>query len=371
MFFHLTSRDRALSLLLSCSLLVISSAIPAGHRSENVQQEPMSPRAAVRGDFDGELSAGLFWPDALEWNVNALFTEDDRRALANKMRTLSVVSLEQGCGSMKNRLATLEDGTPVCCRYRDGGKQLRGDVYSYHFNRLLGMWNIPPTVAVKLDLSSKQWRNVRANATQAGWKSGFSIVISQFVNELQDEHFPSSLRNRSSLFPLTATSLLNLSIPDVKQLMEWTDMIVFDFIIGHNDRLFNALLNSKWNSHMMERAVHNLKKTKYSDLVFLDNESGFEFGYDVAEKEEEYFKLQISFLERICVFRSSTIRALSKLGSVGNTPPSAVLERYIRHVDPSSYSALSVWRTRSQKEFDQRVRKTLERVHECTLLVSR
>ena len=322
---------------------------------------------------DGDLPAQLFWPDALDWNVNALFTEEDRRILAKKMRTLRVVSLEEGCGRMKNRLATLEDGTRVCCRYRDNGNQLRGDVYAYHFNRLLGMWNVPPTVAVQVDLSvsSRQWRDVRHTAMNAGWKNGDAIVVSQFVEELKEEYFPSALKNISFL-PLTAVSVSNLSSIDVKQLIEWTDMILFDFISGHTDRLFNALLNSKWNDHMMEMPVHNLKKTvPSSDLVLLDNESGFEFGYVVAEQTGEYRKLQTNFLERICVFRASTITALMKLGSSQNTPPSVVLENYIRHTDLQSYSALRVWKTQSQSEFDARVRETLSRVHECARIVNR
>ena len=331
----------------------------------SVARESNAEENSEREAFDN-LPASLFWPDALEWNLRPLFTEEDRRILAKKMRTLNVVSLEEGCGRMKNRLATLEDGTRVCCRYRDNGNQLRGDVYAYHFNRLLGMWNVPPTIAVKVDLSSPQWRNVKAAAAEAGWASGATIVVSQLVEELEEEYFPSVLKTASSL---TASSAANLSTVEIKRVMEWTDMIVFDFVIGHTDRLFNTLLNSKWNSHMMEKPVHNLKKTvSSSDLVLLDNESGFDFGYVAAKQKEEYYRLQITFLEKICVFRAPTVRALVKLGNIDgkeDTPPSALLEKYIRQVDPLSFSALRIWRDSSQQEFSERVKETLKRVREC------
>lgn len=343
-------------------------------------QDPTLHLSVNGGGFsDGDLAvSNLFWSESTESGaVRPLFAEEDRKTLAKKMRKLKVVSLEPGCGRMKNRLATLEDGTRVCCRYRENGNQLRGDLYAYHFNRLLGMWNVPATVAVKVDLAGKQWRNVSKAAEQAGWKSGVSIIASQVVEDLQDEYFPPELLNTSAGLPLTSLSASNPSVESKKRLMQWTDMIVFDYIIGHNDRLFNALLNSKWNSHMMEKPVHNLKKiATSSELVLLDNESGFEFGYTAAKQKEEYRQLQITFLDRICVFRRPTIGLLMRLGrgpeDGGGAPsPSARLENYIREVDLQSFTGVRKWKTQFQTEFDERVRRTLDRVHECALLVSR
>ena len=314
----------------------------------------------------------LFWPDTLEWKANPPLTKEDAKTFATKVRTLPFVSLEKGCGRMKNRLATLEDGTRVCCRYRDNGNQLRGDVYAYHLSTLLGMWNVPPTAAIKVDLSSKQWRSVRDEVGEAEWKNNAVISVSLYVDGLEEEYFPPVLRNSSSA-TLTTFNLVNISTAETKQLMQWTDMIVFDFVMGHTDRLFNALLNSKWNSHMMEKPVHNLKKTASSSkLVLLDNESGFDIGYVAAKQKEEYYRLQAAFLKRICVFREQTIEALRKLGSTGSTKlsPGAVLDRYIQQVDPLSYSLLRKWRTQSQMEFNARVEELQNRLNECVSLVT-
>lgn len=345
-----------------CSLLLMVSSLAKSASLVAIDQKTLE-----HTDLGRDNHSQLFWPAKDERKVNPLFTEEDRRILVKKMSTLKVISLEEGCGRMKNRLATLEDGTRVCCRYRDNSHLLRGDVFSYHFSRLLGMWNVPTTAAMKVDLSSRQWSSVREKAAEAGWKNGASIAISQFVDELKEEYFPSVLKNLSSP-PLTESRVANSPESEKKQLVEWTDMIVFDFIIGHNDRLFNALLNSKWNSHMMEKPVHNLKKTaSTSDLVLLDNESGFDFGYVAAKQKEEYYGLQIAFLERICVFREQTIRALIALDSTdtGGIPSSTTLENYIQQVDLHSYSALTKWRTQSKTEFDARVKETLKRIHKC------
>lgn len=357
-----------LRLLYCCCLLAMVSSLAKSAALVAIDQETRE-HASVNGLDDRGENRSLFWSDEAEKTVKSLFTEEDRRILVKKIHTLRVVSLEQGCGRMKNRIATLEDGTRVCCRYRDNVNLLRGDVFAYHLSRLLGMWNVPTTAAIKLDLFSLQWRSVREIATEAGWKNGASIAISQFVDDLKEEYFPSALRNASSP-PLTESSVANIPEAEIKRLVEWTDMIVFDYIIGHNDRLFNALLNSKWNSHMMEKPVHNLKKTaSTSDLVLLDNESSFDFGYIAAKQKEEYHGMQIAFLERICVFRAQTIRALLALDSTdteGGIPPSTALENYVRQVDLLSYSALHKWRTQSQTEFDARVREALKRVHKCT-----
>lgn len=357
-------------ILLMLSGLVRPASVAAIDRKTSTANGQKDAGQA-RADHDGldEFPSSLFWQETDECKVKAHFTEEDRRTLAKKMRSLSVVSLKPGCGRMKNRLATLEDGTRVCCRYRDNRNQIRGDVYAYHLSGLLSMWNVPSTAAVKLDLFSPQWCNVRETAIEAGWQNGATIAVSQFVDDLEEEFFPSLLKNASSP-SLTASSAAHASTAEMKRLMEWTDMIVFDFLIGHTDRLFNALLNSQWNSHMMEKPVHNLKRTaSSSDLVLLDNESGFDFGYIAAKQKDEYYRLQMTFLERICVFRAPTIRALIKLGSTDgeqSTPPSANLEKYIRQVDQRSYSALRKWRTQSQTEFDTRVKETLKRVRECS-----
>ena len=369
---------RIFHLAFCCCLLAMVSGSHAKPLIDDAVKIVPEPELLHLGDSfsnDDLAVSNLFWVESAESNaVQPIFSEKERKTLAKKMRKLKVVSLEPGCGRMKNRLATLEDGTRVCCRYRESGNQLRGDLYAYHFNRVLGMWNIPPTVAVKLDLKGKQWRNVSQAAEEAGWKNGVSIIASQVVDDLQDEYFPTELLNTSAALPLTLTLH---SVGSTRRLMQWTDMILFDYIIGHNDRLFNALLNSKWNSHMMEKPVHNLKKTAgTSDLVLLDNESGFEFGYVAAEQKEEYHRLQITFLDRICVFRRPTISSLMRLGSSsqgdrGSLSPSTHLENYIREFDLQSFTGVRKWKTQFQAEFDARVRRTLDRVHECALLVNR
>lgn len=343
-----------------CSAAAVDTHPRASHTASNE-----ATQAATPDDFP----ESLFWPDTLDQTVKAPFSEEDGKAFAEKARSLRVTRLEEGCGRMKNRLATLEDGTRVCCRYRDNVNELRGDLYSYHLNGLLGLWNAPPTAAVKVDLSGKQWSGVREAAREAGWKERAVVLLSLYIDGLHEEHIP--LLFKSGKYTLTSELFSNVSLTaeETKHLVQWTDMIVFDFVIGHTDRLFNILLNLKWNSHMMEKPVHNLKKTRSSDLVLLDNESGFWIGYTSGKQAQENYDLQAHFLKRLCVFRRQTIQALLKLSSVNGQPPSAVLEGYIQQVDPTSFSLLRRLKDHLQTEFNTRVKEIEKRLSQCASMV--
>lgn len=92
------------------------------------------------------------------------------------------------------------------------------------------------------------------------------------------------------------------------ELAQWSDLVVFDYLIAHLDRVVNNLYNFQWNADIMEAPAHNLAKDKSDLLLFLDNESGLLHGYRLLEKYEAYHSL---LLENLCVFRRSTIDQVS------------------------------------------------------------
>lgn len=105
----------------------------------------------------------------------------------------------------------------------------------------------------------------------------------------------------------------NVARPPLSSLVElaqWSDLVVFDYIIAHLDRVVNNLYNFQWNSEIMEAPAHNLAKNR-DLLLFLDNESGLLHGYRLLAKYEAYHSL---LLENLCVFRRSTINQVSKGG---------------------------------------------------------
>lgn len=99
------------------------------------------------------------------------------------------------------------------------------------------------------------------------------------------------------------------------ELAQWSDLIVFDYLIANLDRVVNNLYNYQWNADIMAAPAHNLaRQTNSQLLVFLDNESGLLHGYRLLKKYEAYHGL---LLDNLCVFRQPTIEALRQLRAYG------------------------------------------------------
>ena len=306
----------------------------------------------------------VYWNGDLESLMPALlFNSDSGKKFMSDARTKRVASLQKGCGRMKNRLAVFEDGTRVCCRYRDSLRDLRGDVYAYYFSGLLGLWNTPPVAVVTADFNSEQWKSVVAIAKEAGWMNGGYLIMSLFIDGLSGEYIPKLLREKHSELGTKSLSAANHTGEENIRLMQWSDMIVFDFLSGHMDRIFNTLANLQWNSKMMDKTVHNLEKTDSGTLVLLDNESTFWMGYVSGRKKSSNYDIQIEFLKRTCLFRKKTIEAVSKLLSSGR--PDVILEEYIKASDPYSYETMPKLNSWEREDFKSRLETVLEHIQLC------
>lgn len=303
----------------------------------------------------------VYWSEDIERRHQPPFTEEQRKDFVARVHSQRVTRLQTGCGRLKNRVATLEDGSRVCCRLRDRN-EFRGDLYSYFFNNLLGLWNIPPTTMVTLDLSSEQWSGVKSEAIEAGWEDRSNILMVMYVEGLQAEYIPDVLRPANAL--LTPDNVKNLTDSEQIRLLQWSDMIIFDFIVGHTDRLFNTLLNYQWNSHMLDRCVHNLEKTKSGKLVLMDNESGFWVGYASAEWKQTNYDFQVRFLKEICLFRRRTVMSLMQLLKSGQAD--VLLENYMQERDSASFTAVRKLKPKERIDFNQRLQTISDRILECS-----
>ena len=320
------------------------------------------------------VDGAVYWSRTLDAELSQqnLFSLKIGQDFASKVRNEEVVSLQNGCGRPKNLLAVLSDGTKVCCRYREKQwKELRGDLYAYHLNGYLNMWNVPPTLLVEVNFSSKQWKRVAMKAKEAGWQDRTKVALSLFVEDLNDEFIPIIMRNQDKNVSLTRERLSEMSLNDEKvfRLMQWTDMILFDFIIGHTDRLFNTLFNLQWNHAMLKKSVHNLEKTQSGKLVLIDNESGFWMGYSMGRSDQMKYELQVRFLKKMCIFRQSTVDKIRSLANMsqGSQPGDVQLEQFIKGSDMESYEMLEASLDSFQrKEFRSRLSVVVEQLQECS-----
>lgn len=284
--------------------------VSAGNRDYNMNGD--NKRSAPReGPVKlSPLEDGIFWNEWLEDTLPAGFTEEYALAWQKKARTYRVVKLEPGCGRISNQLATFADGTKACVRYGINADQVQGETLTYYLARLLGITNLPPLVLSQLDSDSEQWESVRTRIDGLQWNDRAVVSLTQWISNLTGVITPAPLRQESSGLHPALKELWNKTAVELLELMQWTDLIVLDYLTANFDRLVSNLFSLQWDSRVMERDTNNLLKTPRGDLVFIDNEAGLVHGFRVLNMWEKYHN---TVLSSVCVFRKRTTQRVAEL----------------------------------------------------------
>ncbi|XP_053283056.1 four-jointed box protein 1 [Pleuronectes platessa] len=253
---------------------------------------------------------GVFWGEWLEDLRHEGFTEEYARGWRERARTHRVVKLEPGCGRRSNQLATFADGTKACVRYGINADQVQGETLTYYLASLLGITNLPPLVLSQLSGDSEQWAAVRTRVDALQWSDRAVVSLTEWVSNLTGVVTPAPLRQESSGLHPVLEQLGNKTTPELLELMQWSDLILFDYLTANFDRLVSNLFSLQWDSRVMERDTNNLLKTPRGDLVFIDNEAGLVHGFRVLNMWEKYHS---TVLSSVCVFRRRTTERVEEL----------------------------------------------------------
>ncbi|XP_074488366.1 four-jointed box protein 1 [Sebastes fasciatus] len=272
-------------------------------------------RSALREVKSGSpvvvVEDGIFWSEWLEDQLPAIFTEDYARSWRERARTNRVVKLEPGCGRISNQLATFADGTKACVRYGINADQVQGETLTYYLATLLGITNLPPLVLSQLSGDSEQqWAAVRTRIGGLQWSDGAVVSLTEWVSNLTGVVTPAPLRQERSSGLHPDVELRNKTLLELLELMQWSDLIMFDYLTANFDRLVSNLFSLQWDSRVMERDTNNLLKTPRGDLVFIDNEAGLVHGFRVLNMWEKYHN---TVLGSVCVFRRRTVQRVAEL----------------------------------------------------------
>ncbi|XP_063336032.1 four-jointed box protein 1 [Pelmatolapia mariae] len=295
---------------LKTRLNLTNQPVSAGSRDYNMNGN--NKRSAPReGPVKlSPLEDGIFWNEWLEDTLPVGFTEEYAVAWQKKARTYRVVKLEPGCGRISNQLATFADGTKACVRYGINADQVQGETLTYYLARLLGITNLPPLVLSQLDSDSEQWESVRTRIDGLQWNDRAVVSLTQWISNLTGVITPAPLRQESSGLHPALKELWNKTATELLELMQWTDLIVLDYLTANFDRLVSNLFSLQWDSRVMERDTNNLLKTPRGDLVFIDNEAGLVHGFRVLNMWENYHN---TVLSSVCVFRKRTTQRVAEL----------------------------------------------------------
>lgn len=319
------------------------------------------------------VTDGVYWSHQVEALLPRGFTEQQVAAWRRRLRGAKVVGMEVGCGRMQNRRLLLEDGGEACARYRINTDQIQGEVFSYYLARLLHIPNLPPT-ALAVASSTQQdttWTSVHQQMATAQWSPEKPVVLTPWLPRLRPVLVPRELRQpgvrdetgninvHNNLHP--SLSLLgNRSLEGLVELVQWSDLIVFDYLNANVDRLVNNMFNLQWNSDMMRSATHNLESQSGDGLlVFFDNESGLFHSYRLLDKYSHYHE---ALLSSLCVFRASTAAALKRLHSSGSVVPE--LMALYRSEEPLHWMLPDIPENNA-KILENRIRRVVDQIHRC------
>lgn len=303
--------------------LLLGLAIPVrmGHQVRNSSRTyidsktPPShvPVVAYRYEPHPRMVDGIFWTEEVEEALPKGFDEAASDKWRMYIRNGTVIKMEEGCGRMQNRLLTFDDGTKACCRYRQNTDQIQGELFSFYLGRLLGLNNLAPSALSAVQRHNPMWSKIRPQMSHAQWVEDRPVVLTKYVDDLLPAQIPNTLRRSSrKLHPKDVPTNKTTSV----ELAQWSDLIIFDYLIANLDRIVNNLYNLQWNPGMMDAPAHNLARhASWNLLLFLDNESGLLHGYRLLDKYEPY---HTTLLNALCVFRRPTVEAIQRFRAETN-----------------------------------------------------
>ncbi|XP_018790433.1 PREDICTED: extracellular serine/threonine protein kinase four-jointed [Bactrocera latifrons] len=368
---------------------------------KNILQRPSAQKKhqSATPTAPGIIKSNIYWGELVERALPQGFSAQDTRDWnAYVTSETAVQRLELGCGRMQNRLLTFRDGTRACARYRQNTDQIQGELFSFYLGRLLNMTNLAPSAVLTVNVESDKWTNVVHDIMQAQWKQQRPVVLTRWLPNLEPAGIPQPFQpidrhlNKQDVWNITLAfttttadkgssvsveaaenASINISITPnslalerLVELAQWSDLIVFDYLIANLDRVVNNLYNFQWNAEIMAAPAHNLARQSNSQLlIFLDNESGLLHGYRLLKKYEAYHGL---LLNNLCVFREPTIRALRQLRDAG-------AGRKLREVFEQTASAevrdvLPTLPDKSIKILNDRIDRVLGQVDKCKQMIS-
>lgn len=270
-----------------------------------------------RGSKSGfkNIVNGIFWSKKLESKCPTGFTDKIQKDWINKIQEMKFLKMEEGCGRMQNRFLTFKDASKACARYRINTDQIQGEIYSFYLGKLLKINNMPPTGLTLVNYKDDQWRTVHGELANAQWADDKVVILTKWVDSLKPAYIPFEFRENDRKLHPDFESLSVKGHKDMCDLVQWSDLIVFDYLTANLDRVVNNMFNKQWNPNMMNSPAHNLERDPDGSLIFFDNESGLFHGYRLLDKYSSYHK---SLLNSLCVFRNSTASVIERLYLSGN-----------------------------------------------------
>ncbi|XP_035694541.1 four-jointed box protein 1-like [Branchiostoma floridae] len=284
----------------------------------------------------------IFWSRELENALPKGFSEVEADAWMDRTRKSRVTSIHRAtwrtCGQGKNKHVRLADGTAACARYRHPFiLQVQGELYSYYLGRLLGIDHVPPVVLAVVNGTAPLWSPVAPLLSHMQWEQGVLVALIRWIDYLKRGKMPVTLLEGE--VSGQDRRLLAMGELQLLELMQWSDLIILDYITANSDRVASNQDAADLNNDpvQMRNYIHNLQKSQRVGAIWLiDNESGLIDGYMLLQDKrngDRFTRFHRFMLERMCLFRRSTVKRVEELHSLG-TGAAEFLLRTVAHHEP-------------------------------------
>ncbi|GFU44004.1 four-jointed box protein 1 [Trichonephila clavipes] len=256
---------------------------------------------------------------------NKWLDDSDAQAALVKLRASRVKRVEaptwNRCGRPKNQFVVFDDNTKACARYRAPHQYLvQGEVLSFYLARLLGITNVPVVAlsAVKKDFKG-QWskESVKKNLLSSKWETNTTVALIQWIENLERDKLPTLLLSslaHNEILSSNCGQLLTFPVKKLVELLQWSDLIIFDYITGNYDRVASMqdAADKEKKPSILQETIHNLVRSKTDGgLWLIDNESGlldsYSLLYGPAGQDGRFLAFHQQMLNSTCLFRRSTV----------------------------------------------------------------
>ena len=315
------------------------------------------------------ISDSIYWSGSIETVLSSKMQENlpffDSASFKEKLAGKKLIDLQEGCGRIPNRLGILRDGSQLCFRYRTNQEQILGEIYSYHFSKLLDIQInvIPPTLSI-VNSSLPFWRYVTRQMQSSEWQNGHLSIITPYLKRTSPVEIPEGLVNTDNKFLLYPNiSLIRCSSQKTHlDLIQWSDMIIFDYLTGNFDRVVNNMFNLQWYARSLEEPIHNLLQSPNNMWILIDNEDGLFHSFRLLEK---YDKFLITLLKRICMFQKKTVENLEYLFEMSETKLSQRLLASVVQGEPLAVKHLPEIPLANVKILKKRIKDVIDQITSC------
>ncbi|GBN06301.1 Four-jointed box protein 1 [Araneus ventricosus] len=266
----------------------------------------------------------IFWSDELEKSSPKGLGDPEAQAALQKLRASRVKRVEaptwNRCGRPKNQFVIFDDNSKACARYRAPHQYLvQGEVLSFYLARLLSITNVPAVALSAVKDFQGQWNkeDVKRNLLASKWDTNSTVALIQWIENLERDKLPSLLLSslmRNEVLSANNGELLSLPVKKLVELLQWSDLIIFDYITGNYDRVASMqdAADKEKKPSIMQETIHNLVRSKTDGALWLiDNESGlldsYSLLYGPSGQDGRFLAFHQQMLNSTCLFRRSTV----------------------------------------------------------------